>query len=383
MKLSLVVGTRPNLVKCAPLWHALRDSSHFSVQLIHTGQHHDRTMSEVFFAELGLPEPSVHLGIGSGSHADQTGRAMIALEPVFAAGCPDLVVVFGDVNSTAAAALVAAKMQIPVAHVEAGLRSFDRSMPEEINRIVTDAVSSLFFTTEPSANENLLREGQDPNKIHFVGNLMVDSLHLFASRVNRSTALNELGLERRQYILVTLHRPSNVDNPGQLNALFEMLNRLSVHMRVVFAVHPRTASRLLAMGKISRIRDGYSSSRPRMLLIDAQPYSDFITLLKHARIVLTDSGGVQEETTALGVPCLTLRPNTERPVTVELGTNEVIGTDPERILARVLALLQNQDPSEGKPLPPLWDGHTAQRIVGILKDCLERCSTLAASGGPK
>ena len=355
MRVANVVGARPNFMKMAPVIAEMRRRG-LSQELIHTGQHYDANVSEVFFRELGLPEPDVYLGIGSDSQARQTARIMMALEEVWLERLPTLVVVAGDVNSTLAAALVAAKLSIPVAHVEAGLRSFDRTMPEEINRMVTDRLSELLFTTEESANENLRAEGTPPEQIHFAGNCMIDTLerHLGAAVARRPW--RQFGLEPGGYALVTLHRPSNVDQPPTLAALVAVLNELSARLPMLFPVHPRTEKRLSEYG---------IAAAPTLRLCEPLPYLAFLGLMAKARCVLTDSGGIQEETTALGVPCLTLRPNTERPVTVTHGTNRLVGSDPAAIRAAFEAVLE-EGPRQ-VPRPPLWDGAASRRIVDVIE----------------
>ncbi|MBI4271504.1 MAG: UDP-N-acetylglucosamine 2-epimerase (non-hydrolyzing) [Candidatus Rokubacteria bacterium] len=358
MKVVNVVGARPNFVKIAPLIGAMRRSSELASVLVHTGQHYDPTMSERFFADLEIPPPDVNLSVGSGSHAIQTAEIMCRLEPVLEAHRPDVVLVVGDVNSTLAAALTAAKLGIPIAHVEAGLRSFDRSMPEEINRVLTDALADLLFVTEGSGCQNLLREGVAREKIHFVGNVMIDALEASRTRWQASSVFERLGIESEQpYAVLTLHRPANVDDPGDLTELLDALQALARHVPIVFPVHPRIAPRLSRYGTEPVRGKGITCLPPL-------GYLDFIALVSRARLVLTDSGGVQEETTILGVPCLTLRETTERPVTVTNGTNRVVGTDPGRILREALRTLA--DPPPPSEPPPFWDGRAAERIVGVL-----------------
>jgi UDP-N-acetylglucosamine 2-epimerase (non-hydrolysing) len=366
-RLLLVAGARPNFMKVAPLLRALRRRpERFEPLLVHTGQHYDEAMSDVFFDELGIPPPDRHLGVGSGSHAAQTARIMEAFEPVVVETKPDRVIVVGDVNSTAACTLVASKMAppIPVAHVEAGLRSFDRAMPEEINRLVTDALSDLLFTTSPDADANLRAEGVPRRRIHRVGNLMIDTLKAFAARADGSTVLERLGL-RAPYALLTLHRPSNVDDETTLRRILAALREIGRSVPVLFPAHPRTADRLRRLG----VGAGGSGDPARagtdgLRLVEPLGYLDFLHLQKHAALVLTDSGGVQEETTILGVPCLTLRENTERPITLTRGTNRLVGTDTRRIVAesrRALARKPRRPPSI-----PLWDGRAADRIAAVL-----------------
>src|SRR5882762_8485908 len=367
MKIINVVAARPNFVKIAPLMRAMRRHAAIEPILVHTGQHYDAAMSDRFFTQLELPPPNFSLGVGSGTHATQTAEVMCRLEPVLDAVRPDLILVVGDVNSTLAAALTAAKVGIPVAHVEAGLRSFDRGMPEEINRIVTDAISDVLFVTEESGRANLLREGAAPAKIHFVGNVMIDALHDFRRGWEASPILEQLGLQHgRPYAVLTLHRPSNVDDPVVLADLLDAIHELARQLPIVFPLHPRVRSQLLRQGY--RLGETSDSEGPLagkgVTSIDALGYFDFVALMSRASLVLTDSGGVQEETTVLGVPCLTLRTTTERPVTVTHGTNRVIGIDPGRIVDEALWTM-NHPPRPAQP-PPLWDGLAASRIVEIL-----------------
>jgi UDP-N-acetylglucosamine 2-epimerase (non-hydrolysing) len=370
-RLLHVCGARPNFMKVAPLMAAVEawdDSSserrrvRFAQALVHTGQHYDTGLSDVFFKQLGLPEPDHHLDVGSGSHAAQTAQVLERLEPVLLKERPDLVVVVGDVNSTIAAALCASKLGVSVAHVEAGLRSGDRSMPEELNRLLTDQLADLLFTTERSAGENLACEGIDAAKVHFVGNTMIDTLERLLPQACGGDALERLRLSGRGYCLVTLHRPSNVDDAAQLEALVTALRRIAEQMPLVWPVHPRTRARLdeLLNG------DGGSAGQ-RLLLTEPLGYLDFLQLMDGARLVLTDSGGIQEETTVLGVPCLTLRTTTERPVTVTEGTNRLV--DPYDAAAIADAV----DDVLGAPMPTgvrpeLWDGHAAERIVAVIAD---------------
>jgi UDP-N-acetylglucosamine 2-epimerase (non-hydrolysing) len=361
-----VVGARPNFMKIAPLMHEYRKHpERILPMLVHTGQHYDETMSDVFFGELGIPNPDIALGVGSGSHAEQTARIMLAIEPVLLQHRPDLVIVVGDVNSTVACALVAAKLQIPIAHVEAGLRSFDRSMPEEINRLVTDALSDLLFTTSEDANYNLRKEGIPDSKIFFVGNTMIDTLFGLQNKLTPERVLKSLRVQEQRFIYVTLHRPSNVDDEATLRGICEVFAELQNHVPLVWPLHPRTKKMLHAfslyefLAQLSHIR-----------LTEPLSYLESISLMSKACLVLTDSGGVQEETTALGVPCLTMRKNTERPVTITEGTNELVGNDPGVIRGKVLALL-NGSTKRGR-LPKLWDGHAAERIVTVLLEYFSR-----------
>ncbi len=356
---DLIVGARPNFVKVAPIFHAKRDYSFnsFRLRLVHTGQHYDYEMSKAFFDDLEIPEPDVYLEVGSGSHGFQMGKIMIEYEKLLLEDPPDLVIVFGDVNSTIATAMVATKLRLPVAHVEAGLRSFDWSMPEEINRILTDRISRYLFTTEKSGNENLLREGIEKERIHFVGNLMIDSLKMALPNTEKTGILKKLGLREGDFALLTLHRPSNVDRPENLREIVLAVKEVSRNLPVVFPVHPRTKKRLKEFGLYESLDSG-------IVKVEPLPYTSFLALEKNASFVLTDSGGIQEETTYLGVPCLTLRPNTERPVTVEMGTNRVIGNSREKVVKESLRILGG-DRKKGK-IPPLWDGKASIRILDIL-----------------
>lgn len=357
-KIHLIVGARPNFMKAAPVLAEMRRRPHeFEPKLIHTGQHYDTKMSGGFFEDLGLPEPEFNLNVGSGTHAEQTARIMLAYEPIALREKPDWTVVVGDVNSTVACALVAAKLGIRIAHIEAGLRSRDRSMPEEINRVLTDAISDLLLTTEPQAEQNLLAEGISADKIRFVGNVMIDTLFANLERSRSSDVLNRLGLTRGEFAVVTLHRPSNVDSPRRLSGIVSALRRISDRLPVVFPVHPRTRAAL------------ESTDTNGLILLDPLGYIDFLRLFSESSLVLTDSGGIQEETTALGIPCLTLRENTERPITVEMGTNKVIGTDPERIVSEAFQVLDSgPDGAGGRSMkrPPFWDGRAALRICDAI-----------------
>lgn len=329
--------------------------------LVHTGQHYDEAMSDSFFEELGIPRPDINLEVGSASHAEQTARVMIAFERVLLEQRPDWVVVVGDVNSTMAATLVASKMEVRVAHIEAGLRSRDRSMPEEINRIVTDALADLLLTPSLDANRNLEHEGISPDKICFVGNVMIDTLRRNLERARARQTLERFGLKPREFAAMTLHRPSNVDTSNVLAGILDAVDFLQRRLPVVFPVHPRTRARLEEFGLTERV-----AAQKNLILSEPLGYLDFLQLYSNSRLVLTDSGGVQEETTALGIPCLTLRENTERPITVTEGTNRVVGNDPEVIKREATAAL---DAERGAPrVPELWDGHAAARIV----DAIER-----------
>jgi UDP-N-acetylglucosamine 2-epimerase (non-hydrolysing) len=358
-----VVGARPNFMKAAPVLTALGQYAAFEQLLVHTGQHYDANMSDVFFRDLGLAKPDVNLEVGSGSHSAQTAEIMLRVERVLLEHKPNIVVVYGDVNSTVAVALVAVKLGIAVAHVEAGLRSFDRSMPEEINRIVTDQIADLLFTPSEDADENLLREGVKPGRIFRVGNVMIDTLVRLQDSADKrwpllaqALGLPGAGLEEGRYALVTLHRPSNVDDPARLVALVGALADVSQRLPVLFPVHPRTRERLRAAGADRGGRNLY--------LVDPVGYLDFLALQKNAAVVITDSGGIQEETTFLSVPCLTMRSNTERPVTTVLGTNRLIGSDPASLLLHVARILDGRRPPGARP--PLWDGQAGDRIAAVL-----------------
>ncbi len=362
----VVAGARPNFMKVAPIVRELRSRGAFDVRLLHTGQHYDVAMNDVFFAELDIPAPDVHLGVGSGSHAVQTAAVMQAIDPVLDTIAPDLLIVVGDVNSTLAAALVAVKKGMPVAHVEAGLRSFDRTMPEEINRVLTDQISELLFTSEEDALANLTREGIAADKVRFVGNVMIDSLHYALGRavpaehtfaeVRASPAFRRQAAEG--YALLTMHRPSNVDDAAVLARLLTVLRGVADRIALVFAMHPRTAKMIREHGLEATL------DHPAILTTPPLSYLSTVGLMRSARLVLTDSGGIQEETTGLGIPCLTLRPNTERPATVTAGTNRIVGNDSKAILAAVDEILTTG--GKAGRIPPLWDGRAALRIADEL-----------------
>ncbi|MEZ4389361.1 MAG: UDP-N-acetylglucosamine 2-epimerase (non-hydrolyzing) [Candidatus Krumholzibacteriia bacterium] len=355
-KILLVAAARPNFMKIAPLWRALAARPQtFTPRLLHTGQHYDRNMSDVFFADLGLPAPHVHLGVGSGSHAEQTAGVMLKFAPVLQQERPDCVVVVGDVNATMACTITAVKLGVPVAHVEAGLRSRDRAMPEEINRILTDSIADLLLTPSPDGDANLLAEGVPASRIARVGNIMIDSLVHALAKVRDRAAYEPFGLAAGEYGLVTLHRPANVDQPDRLARLFAGLAGLDHPL--LFPVHPRTRKVMEANG----LAPLFTAAGP-LRLTDPLGYDDFLNLTMHARFVITDSGGIQEETTYLGIPCLTMRPNTERPITVDEGTNELITL--ETMADRVGAILRGQWKT-GR-VPELWDGRTAERIADVL-----------------
>lgn len=358
MRVLAVVGARPNFVKIAPIMSELGEHPYIDTTLVHTGQHYDAVMSDSFFSNLDIPRPDINLKVQSGGAVSQIAEIMSRMEPVLDSVRPDVVLVVGDVNSTLAATLAAVKTGRPVAHVEAGLRSFDRSMPEEINRVLTDAVSDLLFTTERTAEGNLLREGVARDKVHFVGNVMIDTLFRYRERARESDVLARLGLAAGDYVVLTLHRPSNVDDEGTLGLLLQAIARIQGEIPMVFPVHPRTRQRLTALAPVL-------PAMPGLRLADPMSYLDFIQLMSESRCVLTDSGGIQEETTALGVPCLTLRQNTERPVTTTEGTNRVVGTEPQAIYESWREVVEGKWP-KGE-LPELWDGKAATRIVRVLR----------------
>jgi UDP-N-acetylglucosamine 2-epimerase (non-hydrolysing) len=360
----LVGGARPNFPKIAPLWEALtKRAINLETKIVHTGQHYDYAMSQVFFDQLGLPRPHRFLDVGSGSHAYQTAQVMLRFEELAVEHRPDLVVVVGDVNSTLAVSLTSVKLGIPVAHVEAGLRSFDRSMPEEINRMVTDTVSTLLFATERSALDNLAGEGMSSEGIHLVGNVMIDSLKRNLPRIREDRTVDRMGLRGRRFVLATIHRPTNVDTEESLFRVLAVLRRAATHGRVILPAHPRTVKNIEASGLRARFEavEGLS-------IVEPLGYVEFLNLLTHAWCVLTDSGGIQEETTWLGIPCITLRANTERPITVEEGTNRITGLDLERVSA-ALDAAEAFDASKYSP-PALWDGKAGQRICRIIGEFL-------------
>lgn len=411
LKWILVAAARPNFMKIAPLMRAIAahnrlNGNRIRPLLVHTGQHYDDNMSDAFFRDLNIPAPDIHLGIGSGSHAEQTGRVLVEFEKVLLRETPALVIVVGDVNSTMACALAAVKLHIPVAHVEAGLRSFDRTMPEEINRLVTDAVADYLFTPSPDGDANLLHEGVPKEKIFLVGDIMVDSLLFNLERAKKTDILKRLGLSRASagadtgsadaareasgsaaseiapYALLTLHRPANVDSPETFGRILQGLRLVAGRIPIIFPIHPRTRKQIAAFGleEAFRFHDGGAASlvslpveeersegRPgRIHCFEPLGYLDFLNLMAHARIVLTDSGGIQEETTVLDIPCVTIRDTTERPITLTEGTNVLVGDDPEKIAAAAERALSGQ--SRRGRCPAIWDGHTAERIVSILAD---------------
>ena len=366
--LDLVAGARPNFMKLAPVVRGLRAHPHLTVRIVHTGQHYDPAMTDIFFRDLGIPAPDVHLDVGSGTHGAQTARIIERYETHLMERRPHGTVVFGDVNSTVACALAAVKLGIPVAHVEAGLRSFDRTMPEEINRLLTDAIADLLLVSEPSGVTNLQREGVDDSKIRLVGNVMIDSLFSQLPVARSRGAAAALGLDGRRYGFVTLHRPSNVDDPAMLGELLRLLHELAEQLPLVFAVHPRTRSAVSRLGLDYFIGSGQRD----LICVGPQSYIDTVSLVSGAAVVLTDSGGLQEESSVLGVPCLTLRENTERPVTVTLGTSRLVGNDPTRIRSAFTDVLENRW-SEGKPIP-LWDGKAGDRVAAELVAWTHRMS---------
>jgi UDP-N-acetylglucosamine 2-epimerase (non-hydrolysing) len=359
LKVMNVVGARPNFMKVAPIVQAMkRRKREFAPLVVHTGQHYDAAMSDAFFRDLEMPQPDVYLGVGSASHAAQTAAVMERFEPVVLQEKPDWVLVVGDVNSTLACALVCVKLGVKVAHVEAGLRSRDRTMPEEINRLLTDQIADLLFTPSADADENLRAEGIPEDRIRLVGNIMIDSLLKHLEQARQSPIKEQLGLADRSYAVLTLHRPSNVDDLATFTRILEALGRIG-ELPVVFPVHPRTRKTIAELGLNERIE-----KIKNLRLIDPLGYLDFLSLYSGARLVLTDSGGIQEETSFLGIPCLTLRENTERPITVTMGTNTIVGTDSERITSAASAALNE---TAQKPTAiPLWDGHTAERILAAL-----------------
>lgn len=376
IKVMHVVGARPNFMKVAPLMREMsRYRQRFNQLLVHTGQHYDEEMSQSFFNDLKLTEPDIYLGVGSGTHAEQTGKIMTEFECVCFQEKPDLVIVVGDVNSTIACALVAAKLCVPVSHIEAGLRSFDRTMPEEINRVLTDQISDYLFTTCEDANQNLIKEGIAKNKIFFVGNTMIDSLLDHIRIAEDSIILEKLGLRKEQnivkYGLVTLHRPSNVDHPEILKGILSALNEIAKEISIIFPAHPRTIKQIKNFKLVKMAHYGKNffpnalmDTKQNMITMPPLSYLDFLCLMSKATMVLTDSGGIQEETTILGIPCLTLRNNTERPITVKEGTNVVVGNNPEKIKEVAFRLLKRG--IVRKRIPKYWDGKAAQRIINIL-----------------
>lgn len=365
MKIICVAGARPNFMKIAPIYEEMVKYEEFNPIILHTGQHYDRNMSQVFFEDLGIPKPDISLGVGSGTHAKQTATIMMKFEDVVTEEWPDLVVVVGDVNSTLACSLVAAKLHIPVAHVEAGLRSHNWMMPEEINRVLTDRISDYLFTPSRDADENLLNEGIEISKIHFVGNVMIDTLLKHREMAKNSEILSQLGLEYKEYAVLTLHRAENVDDRANLMQILRALEKIQKEIKIIYPIHPRTRLRIKEFG-LQPIVD----SLENLLLTEPLGYLDFIYLMDNARFVMTDSGGIQEETTILGVPCLTLRTETERPITVKEGTNIVVGLDWDRIVEEAKKILAGMT-KEGR-IPEKWDGKAAKRIVDVLREGKEK-----------
>jgi UDP-N-acetylglucosamine 2-epimerase (non-hydrolysing) len=362
-KIISVVGARPNFMKIAPLHRAFQKYSNNVKHLIcHTGQHYDEKMSKVFFEDLELPQPDFYLGVGSGSHAEQTANVMMKFEKILLDEKPDLIIVVGDVNSTIACSLTASKLHIKVVHVEAGLRSGDRLMPEEVNRVLTDAISDMLFVTEKSGMENLKREGVTEEKVFFTGNVMIDSLAYFKPKVENSEIHQKYNLELNKYVLVTLHRPSNVDNKEQLIRLIDLLNTIANKRKILFPIHPRTKNNLAEFKLLETIDSN-------LILTEPIGYLDFLALTSNAELILTDSGGIQEESTYLGVQCITLRTSTERPITVELGTNQLLGTDLDK--AKIVALEVLDGNIKQGQVPELWDGKAAERIAEVIVDKLE------------
>jgi UDP-N-acetylglucosamine 2-epimerase (non-hydrolysing) len=376
LKVLNVVGARPNFMKVAPIVEAMkRREGEFMPLLLHTGQHYDEGMSDAFFRDLGLPAPDVYLGVGSGSHAAQTAAVMQSFEPVVLSERPDWVVVVGDVNSTLACALVCSKLGVRVAHVEAGLRSRDRTMPEEINRLLTDQLADLLLTPSVDADANLLAEGIPKKRIRFVGNVMIDSLFSQLERAKLSTVREELGVEDKDYATLTLHRPSNVDERDAFSRILDALEQIAERLPIIFPVHPRTRARIAEFDFTERIE-----RLKNLRLVEPLGYLDFLCLYSGARLVLTDSGGIQEETTALSIPCLTLRENTERPITVEMGTNQIVGTNTLKITEAAFSALDNPRETKQRRVPPLWDGHTAPRILEALLEGMRDSEGMRAEG---
>ena len=360
IKAITVAGTRPNFVKIAPLIKELERHKEVEQVFVHTGQHYDKQLSKLFFRDLKIPKPDINLEVGSGSHALQTGEVMVRFEKILHQIKPDLVVVVGDVNSTLACALTAKKLGIRVAHVEAGLRSFDMSMPEEINRVMTDRIADFLFTTEETANKNLMREGIDKSKIFFVGNVMIDSLLGHREKAKSSRIMKRLGIEKRNYAVLTLHRPSNVDNEDMFSKILDIIDEIQKNIRVIYPMHPRSNGSMAKYRLLEKAK-----AMKNLTLTEPLGYLDFLCLMDNSKLILTDSGGIQEEATVLNVPCITLRNNTERPVTVEQGTNLLISTDKKQVIEKALEAI-NGKIERNKKIPELWDGKAAQRIVEVL-----------------
>lgn len=371
VKIIYVVGTRPNFVKIASILRASANIPEIQSLLVHTGQHYTDNMDKTFFEALDIPMPDINLRVGSLSHAQQTAEVMKRFEPVVLKHSPDAVLVVGDVNSTVACALVGAKLGVKTVHVEAGLRSFDRTMPEEINRILTDSISDILFVTEPSGLANLRREGIDGTRVHFVGNVMIDTLELYREKAANSGILADLSIQAKEYAVVTLHRPSNVDQHEALTGILEGLAEIQKKLKVIFPVHPRTFKNLARSGLIQQLE-----RLPNMLITDPLGYLDFLKLMSQSKLVITDSGGIQEETTILGIPCLTVRENTERPITITEGTNILVGTDTNKMLNGYRKSLNMRKPDTR---PKLWDGKASERIIQVLLASLRTIRTNRAS----
>ena len=366
MKILNIVGARPNFMKVAPLHRAFSRNPLIESKIIHTGQHFDAKMSDVFFEQLELPKPHYFLGVGGGTHTEATARTMIEFEKVLKVENPDVVLVVGDVNATLACALVAVKEHIPVVHVEAGLRSGDRKMPEEINRILTDNISDYLFITEQSGVDNLKKEGISDDKVFFVGNVMIDSLVYYHQKSKTLNTMEELGVKAKEFMLVTMHRPANVDTPEGLKSILEIIEKASQHLAVIFPIHPRTRNNMEKFGLADKLK-----SIKNLILTEPQGYLEFLNLMDNAKLIITDSGGIQEETTFLQVPCLTFRDSTERPVTVELGTNQLLSDlNANTVYEKMVEILDGK--TKKGVIPPLWDGHTAERIAAILFEKFEK-----------
>lgn len=369
LKIINIVGARPNFMKIAPIQRAFEKHKNVDSKIVHTGQHYDAKMSDIFFNQLELPKPHYYLGIGGGSHTQVTAKIMLEFEKIVAEEKPDLILVVGDVNSTIACTMVAIKMNVPVAHVEAGLRSGDRKMPEEVNRVLTDSVSDYLFVTEQSGMINLAKEGVDDDKIHFVGNVMIDSLVHFREKAAHSSILKDLGIAERDYILMTMHRPSNVDNENGLGDILEIIREACRHKKVVFPIHPRTSNNFKKFGLYDEL-----SNVENLFLLEPQGYYEFLHLMERAALIITDSGGIQEETTFLQVPCLTFRDSTERPITVDLGTNILLADlNPSTVKENMINILEGN--TRQGVVPPLWDGNAASRITQLLVDSLTKVGT--------
>ena len=362
VKIIHIVGARPNFIKIASILRACKKAPEIESVLVHTGQHYTENMSKTFFEELDISIPDINLEVGSSSHTQQTAEIMKRFEPVVLEHNPDAVLVVGDVNSTVACALVAAKLGVKIIHVEAGLRSFDRTMPEEINRVLTDAISDILFVTEPSGVTNLKREGIDGTRVHFVGNVMIDTLEFHKEKATYSHILDDLNLRAKEYIVVTLHRPSNVDQRQALREILDGLAEIQKEIKVVFPTHPRTVKNLISSGLMQQPKD-----LPNMLIIEPLGYLDFLKLMSESKLVITDSGGIQEETTILGIPCLTVRANTERPITITKGTNVLVEANTDKILS---VYQENLNRAKSHTRPRFWDGRASERIVQILLDSL-------------